>query len=72
MQLHERLRVAMATSDMRQRELAQRVRIDEASLSRILAGKRTAPPATLARLVLAIHGLSDTTTETSERPEVAA
>ena len=71
MQLHERLRVAMATSDLRQRELAQRVGIDETSLSRILAGKRPAPPATLVRLVLAIHGL-DTTTEPAQRPKVAA
>ena len=72
MQLHERLRVAMATSDMRQRELAQRVGIDEAYLSRVLSGKQTAPHRLLVRLVLALHGLSDTATETNQRPEVAA
>ena len=72
MQLHEQLRVALAASDMRQRELAQRVGIDEASLSRVLSGKQTASASTLTKIVLALHGLSDITTETNQRPEVAA
>ena len=71
MQLHEQLRVALATSDMRQRDLARRLGLDEGYLSRILAGKQPPPPATLVRLVLALHGL-DTTTETNQRPRVAA
>ncbi len=68
MQLHERLRVTMALYNVRPRELARRVGLDEGYISRILAGKQACPPATLTRLIMAIH--ADVLRE--ERPKAAA
>ncbi len=68
MQLHERLKISMALYGVRPRELARRVGVNEGYISRILAGKQACPPATLTKLILAIH--ADILRE--ERPKAAA
>ena len=68
MQLHERLRIAMGVNCVKARELARRAAVDEGYVSRILRGKQTAPPATMARLILATFSES----LIDERPEKLA
>ena len=53
---------------MKARELARRTALDEGYISRVLRGKQNAPPATVAKLILATFSES----LANERPEVAA
>ena len=68
MQAHERLKLSMVVSGVHQSELARRANLDVGYVSRILAGKQSAPPATLTKLVLAIHR----DILQAERPKAAA
>lgn len=65
MQLGERLKVEIALYGLQPRDVAERSGLDKGYISRILAGKQTCPPATMRRLVDAIHAdLLEPTRET--------
>ena len=68
MLLHERLKTEIALYGLRHIDVARRAGVDKGQLSRILSGIEKPPPATIAKIVLAIHG----DYLTVARPPVAA
>ncbi len=68
MPLHESRRIARGVNGVKARELARRTALDEGYVSRILRGKQAAPPAMMARLILATFSES----LIDERPEKMA
>jgi transcriptional regulator with XRE-family HTH domain len=55
MELADRLRTELALYGLRPADVARRTGLNEGYLSRVLGGQVTPTPATLTRIVLAVH-----------------
>lgn len=57
--LGERIAAALGSKNMTQKELAQRISVTEAVISRYISGEREPKPEVLANIATALHTTSD-------------